>query len=426
MAISRTDPNQNIEQSIAMINNHIAGITTSFATANHFHELETIISIILDMQTLDHPLEFLNRLLLMRHQGISQSSLQRLQNELLKLINVVLDICFFTQEKFASTKELPKHIDFLIRNEILIAQKCLHICDRLQKLTAFKNKDSLQKTCGLLTDVLLFKFQGPFGELAERRKKKLQSIYHCINAIPGNHYLSGGAVIELLNNNIDNAYDFDFVSPCENRHAIDKNLLHRLDFRKSRNPQTPNLYTNRQKFKIDLNFITEDAKWMFTDAFLRDFSICSMYADKEGHVYDPTGFGLPDLKNKILRMNGCKTVINAIKRFCHNPTYILRALKYQLKGFTPDPILETALNEFDNEKSIAANKDYLYAVTRKLCYTLNEQEQNDFMNLFVKYNLLNKIYGLDKQANLDDVKKEVGLNNQETNSYSHNSSPLGF
>jgi tRNA nucleotidyltransferase (CCA-adding enzyme) len=75
----------------------------------------------------------------------------------------------------------------------------------------------------------------------------------------------------------------------------------------------------------------------------RDFTINAIYIDENYNLIDPTGFGLYDLENKILR-----TIGNPNKRFKEDPLRILRAERF---------VVEYNL-KFEKRTKKAINKNY--------------------------------------------------------------------
>ncbi len=72
------------------------------------------------------------------------------------------------------------------------------------------------------------------------------------------------------------------------------------------------------------------------DAFRRDFTVNALYKNLfTGELLDPTGMGLDDLQNRVLR-----TCREPYASFCEDPLRILRAVRYaSLPGFEPLPEL---------------------------------------------------------------------------------------
>ena len=77
-----------------------------------------------------------------------------------------------------------------------------------------------------------------------------------------------------------------------------------------------------------------------SDAFRRDFTVNALYENvKSGELKDPTGRGLEDLKNQILR-----TPLDPEKTFFDDPLRIVRAIRFKHQlGFDFAPHIEVAI-----------------------------------------------------------------------------------
>lgn len=67
---------------------------------------------------------------------------------------------------------------------------------------------------------------------------------------------------------------------------------------------------------------------MSSDAFRRDFTIDALYENKEGKIFDPTGFGLKDIKTKTLRFVG-----EPKERLLEDSLRAYRFVRFLSKGF---------------------------------------------------------------------------------------------
>ena len=68
---------------------------------------------------------------------------------------------------------------------------------------------------------------------------------------------------------------------------------------------------------------------IFEDASRRDFTINALYEDMDGKIVDPTGLGLKDIKDHIIRFVG-----NADERLEEDPLRALRLIRFVSKlGF---------------------------------------------------------------------------------------------
>lgn len=80
------------------------------------------------------------------------------------------------------------------------------------------------------------------------------------------------------------------------------------------------------------------------DAARRDFTINALYMNKFQEVLDPTGYGLSDLKDGLIRFVG-----DPVKRMQEDSLRALRAVRFAARfGFTFEPETEKALRLFSN------------------------------------------------------------------------------
>lgn len=105
-------------------------------------------------------------------------------------------------------------------------------------------------------------------------------------------------------------------------------LREEIDYKDHRHP-------NEIRFINDIN----------TDYKRRDFTINAIYIDENYKIIDPTGFGVNDLNNRILRFIG-----DPLTRIKEDPLRILRAYRF---------IEEYNLNVDENTLSILKNNEEL-------------------------------------------------------------------
>lgn len=170
-----------------------------------------------------------------------------------------------------------------------------------------------------------------------------------INKLPGNHYLVGGCVLDILNRKNDSG-DFDFISSCDT-----DEMIKQCGFRKS--AYHANLYTYRDhkaKQFIDLKTRPDITHSLVQDATERDYTICALYLDCDGNLHDPTEKGIADYQNKVLRMIG-----DPATRFAEDPARLIRAVKYIIKGYKPCEELEAALHDWNNDEVVGKHKGHI-------------------------------------------------------------------
>lgn len=154
-------------------------------------------------------------------------------------------------------------------------------------------------------------------------------------------FLVGGSVINFrMNKQFDKTKgDVDLLYQLHNKDIEKK-------FRRSMfcSSDTYDLYTYKSD-GLSIDMLGYKTKINLSqDAQNRDFTICAVYLWR-GAFIDPTGFGLPDIDNKVLRVIG-----DTKSKLDENPVRILRALKYISRGFKPDANLREYLLNWTEEK----------------------------------------------------------------------------
>lgn len=162
------------------------------------------------------------------------------------------------------------------------------------------------------------------------------------------------------------------------------------------------LYLNRDNPNFPVECFVphgiEKAHFFAQDLETRDFSICTLYCNAQGEIFDPTGLGLNDYKKKILRFHKVRqattyeeSVQISLQCFLDDPIQILRCMKYREKGYTPSSELVEALHRFTIAEA-NLNKPHLYAVTRKLLQTFSPNIMIQRLN---EYGLLQSLFGIE-------------------------------
>lgn len=129
------------------------------------------------------------------------------------------------------------------------------------------------------------------------------------------------------------------------------------------------------------------------DASRRDFTINSLYielnkTDGENKVlYDPTGNGLSDLKNQVV-----KTVGKAEDRFNEDKLRVMRAIRFHCrfgKGAKLDPDIEKALPKFANLDGVALERvrdEFIKGLTHP------DVDVKCYLNIYKRTGLLHKVF----------------------------------
>lgn len=223
----------------------------------------------------------------------------------------------------------------------------------------------------------------------------LRELFSFLEQIPGEHILCGSTVMRLIMQQTQDKgiepLDTDIVSSCTSNSALRKK-----GFKKSRH--MAQLYTIKVGDQlIDFYKASNASNWKDRDIRNRDFTICSLYCDKEGNIHDPTGMGISDLMNKLLRMNG-----NPRIRLKDDPTRLLRAAKYITLGFQPVANLAAALHEWQPTNNL--DRAHLYAVARKHLFGTDRRE---YVRVLQSYGLLEKLFGIEPRDNIEEALWEL-------------------
>lgn len=177
--------------------------------------------------------------------------------------------------------------------------------------------------------------------------QKLDEIFNYLeNNLKNKVYLVGGSTRDYLLKRNFNDFDFATVlTPNDIKktfpdadYSFEKfgivnlkyqnNFITLATFRKE-----SNYVDSRHPQKIE--FVTD----LLTDSYRRDFTINSIYLDSSYNISDPQN-GLPDLKNKIIRMIGDPEI-----RLKEDPLRILRAYRFSyLLNFTIEKHLQEVIS----------------------------------------------------------------------------------
>ncbi|WP_131754680.1 tetratricopeptide repeat protein, partial [Legionella londiniensis] len=244
---------------------------------------------------------------------------------------------------------------------------------------------------------LILAWASDFAEADEKVRRvalpaSLLAMFKSLEASGGEHYLTGSSVLSLLTHQpILPAQDLDFVSV-----EADAYQLKRQGFYPS--PYLPNLFAKHRKPNPVSTWLVSTSPIMQPShaALSRDYTISCLFCDKDGTIYDPTGYGLEDLKHKRLRAIG-----NPVIRLQEDPARVLRAVKYMALGFKPMPDLDAALRDW-KPVHLDQHKPHLDAVLRKHL-TSSLLDKKRFIQLLQDYGLLQKILGLKPKASIEQT-----------------------
>lgn len=236
-----------------------------------------------------------------------------------------------------------------------------------------------------------------------------------LGPISSNCFLVGSALINQILIQKDQpkipAANVNFVTNYPVPHAF---RLQNFD----KNHHIPNCYVNSNaNHSVDVYVVHSSVDWLTRTAYKRDFTICALFCDVDGNVYDPTGKGMRDLDSKCLRM-----IDNPSQSLQDDPVRLLRAIKYIISGFKPDSELEKALHHWQPNQ--AMNKGHIYAVARKY---LSEFDHKKFVETLANYGLLEKLFnieydGHDLEQPVQQLIQEIGFCSPAS-SETHNKPP---
>jgi tRNA nucleotidyltransferase/poly(A) polymerase len=216
--------------------------------------------------------------------------------------------------------------------------------------------------------------------------QSIQDVFKLLAAIPGEHRLVGSTIGLLLKQQPLTTYqDIDIVIFMDVK-QLNVNQFLSLGFVQC--PYNPKLFTAKTEQNTIDCYVEALSNESFIDsnALLRDFTIGCLYCDKKGYISDPSGHGLSDLRNKVLR-----TVISPMASFQKDPVRLLRAIKWMVKGYQPTPDLQEAAKNWAPDKM---DMPHLHAVKRKHLASLNPDLQRHYGQLLQDYGLMQKLFKL--------------------------------
>lgn len=198
-----------------------------------------------------------------------------------------------------------------------------------------------------------------------------------------------GKSLELLN-------DFDFVgSALPSKQIMTQSRVQPKLFFSS-------IPINNKIMKVEY-FVNRDAHphhFIAQDFTQRDFTVNSLYADEHGNVYDPTGYGLADLKKKLIR------TISSHPSTCfqEDPIRLIRAMRLLAKD--PDFRLEknTEAAIFSFHATMKINYGHLYAMCNNLFQSPEGLKIFELMN---QYHLIVKLLRCNSLESFEQVSSFV-------------------
>ena len=205
-------------------------------------------------------------------------------------------------------------------------------------------------------------------------------------------FFVGGGVIDLL----------DTIEPREPK-DLDAILIYHTKFDAALSQYyVPNIHNNAHYVRntlqygipaMDLIKTTKHSlslsSFLLSDALARDFTICAIYCDSAGVIYDPTRRGLNDLNSKLL-----STIGDAHICLAADPIRVLRLIKYLLKGYTCSHNLQLALDAWSCD-DVLSNMHFIDVLMKQLCGSNNIE----YVKCLQNNRLISRIFNL----HLDDT-----------------------
>lgn len=186
-------------------------------------------------------------------------------------------------------------------------------------------------------------------------------------------FLVGGAVLQLLKNIPFSPHsDLDFICISDRKfftHFIPSRYIENLYIR-----DTKRLGGYAVDLKVMPPSQTEE-DFLSANTTYRDFTICALFCNSKGVIFDPTGSALDDFQHKRLQ-----TISDAKNTLTQDPVRILRAFKYIARGFKPNAELEAALK--DEHVIDFANHQHFNHVLLKECQSFKNKE---FIHIMLQY-----------------------------------------
>lgn len=286
--------------------------------------------------------------------------------------------------------------DFLLHINLLKHYLFLGAADRAQELFTycyhlFAHRDDLcQKLPGLLRSAHFISQDHntySYSTLTLNQTafpKLFQTVFSLIDRLTEEKYICGNAVLNALEGKPFNSEDeIEILTFINNQsfHEVTNQFLQRA-FRNSAESQ----YRFKRKLPSGLSIICyailPPVNFIFNLTTFGLFTICSLYMDKYGNIFDPSGRGSDDLRNKILRPMG-----NADEILRYKPISVIYAISYIVQGYRPSAELEKALHNWD----IRAELD-LYRIHSLVQRQLALPTARKFVNALDHYGLLNKLF----------------------------------
>ena len=224
----------------------------------------------------------------------------------------------------------------------------------------------------------------------------VRQIWTKLNGIPGERYLFGSMLIDLLRSRKFGLPVFNFLSSCKHAGEV---FDAQNEFETSVHSSRQCRLTASNHAVINLFLMGEMGKEDNTAPLF--FTIDLVMSDEQGNICDLGATGLRDIKDGILRMHN-----PAASPLKEKPAAVLYAMLRMSQGFTPDDDLKHAL--FDWLPSGQMNMVYLKEAVSENLKQLSPEERLQYVNLCRQYDLFKKMFGVDYSTLTDaDALREL-------------------
>lgn len=246
---------------------------------------------------------------------------------------------------------------------------------------------------------------------------EVREIWQLLQAIPGEHYLFGKILRDLMRHGKLRPVCFvaQFASTCRSPGIILDAEINSQGIELDE-PNFPvkfnsSRYKPNSQCRIQLKKPSkrEDSINLFLTGKITAnenppeplfFTIDLIYADEMGNIFDWSGhgLGLQDLKDMKL-----KTIVSPATIYQSHPEAILYTLFNMADGFMPDKEMETAI--FHWQPTEDRNVEYLKALVLELIKQLEPEQRLQFASSLQQNDLFKKMFGLnlDKYEHSDEM-----------------------
>lgn len=260
--------------------------------------------------------------------------------------------------------------------------------ERYLRLALKTQYDSLmyERIQMMLEDISLHPLKVALPLLISNQFRELSKIHPSV-------YLRGSAIHTFLNQEpFSKEQDLDFFVIDEPSYRLNEDLKFGTCI------FNPHLYQKTTEEGLSVECFVKPQSPDSSTLFTTDFTIASIFCDQNGVIYDPSGRGLDDFYARKLDLVNQTDPCSVLQS---DPAIILRAIKYQMRGYQFSRLLKQAINDYKYDAAPVQN-ERLFAVMRKMfgSDTINNQT---FVRHLGQEGLLLKLFGISNTAPIEDV-----------------------